>query len=372
MFLHDVPVAGCLTFRSKCGCIMSVYFYWSRLLLRRMGTQNMANRKKKKTNGGIYLVRRTGIVLLILVAVGAAVWGLSGRDVGVEPSGEEPSSEAEPVSDSSSEASESEDEVISLSESEPSSESEEEESEASESESESEAQQAPVSAAQPPTSNSGGDWSLILVNPTSPLPEGYQVALETVAAPYQVDARIADDLRMMFAHAKEDGITLIICSAYRSVEKQEQLFAAQTDRHKANGLSEEAAVAATANAIAVPGTSEHHTGLAVDIVTPNYQTLDSGFANTPAAQWLAEHAPDYGFILRYPLNKQSITQIMYEPWHFRYVGRPYAREITDSGYCLEEYAYVSATAQPKAQAENSEVSDEANGEASADDVQTEE
>ena len=89
--------------------------------------------------------------------------------------------------------------------------------------------------------------------------------------------------------------------------------------------------------IAVPGTSEHHTGLAADIVTPTHQTLDPQFADTAAGKWLLEHAADYGFILRYPEDKQETTKIIYESWHYRYVGEEHAKAIKESGLCLEEY-----------------------------------
>ena len=89
--------------------------------------------------------------------------------------------------------------------------------------------------------------------------------------------------------------------------------------------------------VTVPGTSEHHLGLALDILTGGYTTMDDGFGETKAGEWLAQNAPDYGFILRYPAGKEEITGIVYEPWHFRYVGKEYAKDITEKGVCLEEY-----------------------------------
>ena len=88
---------------------------------------------------------------------------------------------------------------------------------------------------------------------------------------------------------------------------------------------------------AYPGTSEHELGLAADIVTPSYQSLDSGYDQTDAFKWLVEHCADYGFILRYPKEKQDITKIIYEPWHYRYVGQEDAKIIMESGVTLEEY-----------------------------------
>ena len=101
------------------------------------------------------------------------------------------------------------------------------------------------------------------------------------------------------------------------------------------------AVAAALTLVTRPGFSEHHTGLALDIVTPTYQNLDEGFAETAAFGWLDQNAAEYGFILRYPKNKESVTQINYEPWHYRYVGVEYAKAIKESGYCLEEFLWVT-------------------------------
>ena len=89
--------------------------------------------------------------------------------------------------------------------------------------------------------------------------------------------------------------------------------------------------------VTVPGTSEHHIGLALDILTGSYTSMDDGFGETEAGIWLAENAPDYGFILRYPSGKEEITGIVYEPWHFRYVGIKYSKYITQHGICLEEF-----------------------------------
>lgn len=87
----------------------------------------------------------------------------------------------------------------------------------------------------------------------------------------------------------------------------------------------------------MPGTSEHHTGLALDLITPGYQQLDDGFENTAAFKWLDKHSAEYGFVLRYPKDKEDITKIIYEPWHYRYVGVNAAETIKANGWCLEEY-----------------------------------
>ena len=97
------------------------------------------------------------------------------------------------------------------------------------------------------------------------------------------------------------------------------------------------ALAAASRISALPGTSEHETGLAFDIVALSYQNLDRGYADTPEAKWLAENAVDYGFILRYPEGKEEVTGIIWEPWHYRYVGVSIARDVTGAGITLEEY-----------------------------------
>ena len=93
----------------------------------------------------------------------------------------------------------------------------------------------------------------------------------------------------------------------------------------------------TKKSVAVPGTSEHATGLALDITSADYAQLDDAQANTAEAKWFAENCWKYGFILRYPPEKSDVTGIIYEPWHYRYVGKDAAKEITESGMTLEEY-----------------------------------
>lgn len=305
----------------------------------------MAKKSKKNSRGGSFAFRRI-LVLLVVLGLGAlAIRALLTTLPSIVDSNAEASAQVDEPSEqpSADNAEDSSEEPSAPSESEPeaedsSSQSEEsEEEESSESEPESAAEITPEPIYTQPES---GEWSLLLVNPTNPLPENFSVQLEQVTDGYQVDARIADSLRRMFNHAKGDGINLMICSAYRAPEYQEGLFQAKKQEYLNAGWGEEEAIAATATIIAKPGTSEHHTGLALDIVTPSYQSLNDGFADTPAFGWLSEHAAEYGFILRYPSDKQDITQIIYEPWHYRYVGVDVAQEIKASGYCLEEYLAV--------------------------------
>jgi len=172
----------------------------------------------------------------------------------------------------------------------------------------------------------------------NPLPEDFEVGeLETVQGNYKLDIRAASYAREMIADAKEDGITLQLCSSYRARSLQQTLFDNKYNYYISNGWNEADAYAKTATIIAIPGTSEHQTGLCMDVVTPSYQVLDAGYAETDAAKWLAANAYKYGFILRYPKDKQEITKIIFEPWHYRFVGIENAKLIKDSGLCLEEY-----------------------------------
>lgn len=182
------------------------------------------------------------------------------------------------------------------------------------------------------------DPLLVLANVDNPLPEDFEVGeLEQVQGNYYLDSRAASYAREMIDAAKSDGITLQLCSAYRAKDLQQTLFDNKYNYYISNGWTADEAYAKTATIIAIPGTSEHQTGLCMDIVTPSYQVLDAGYAETDAAKWLAENAYKYGFILRYPKDKQEITKIIFEPWHYRFVGIENAKLIKDSGLCLEEY-----------------------------------
>ena len=181
------------------------------------------------------------------------------------------------------------------------------------------------------------EYYLLLANAENPLPQDWSIQTEEVQNGYEMDKRAAPAMREMIQAAKEDGVELMLCSAYRSVEKQQQLFDRSQQAYMAQGMSEEEAYAKTATETAIPGTSEHQTGLALDIVDASYQILDQGQEDTLVQQWLIEHSWEYGFVLRYPNAKSEITGIIYEPWHYRYVGREAAREMTELDLCLEEY-----------------------------------
>lgn len=186
------------------------------------------------------------------------------------------------------------------------------------------------------------DWMLTLVNPWNPLPEDYTFQLKRLSSGHQVDERCYPDLQDMMDACRNAGLSPVICSSYRSREKQEQLFQNKVERLTAAGYSPDQARTEAAKTVAVPGTSEHQLGLALDIVDVNHQTLDSSQESTDVQQWLIAHSWEYGFILRYPSEKSEITGIIYEPWHYRYVGKDAAAEIHEAGVCLEEYLEQAA------------------------------
>lgn len=183
------------------------------------------------------------------------------------------------------------------------------------------------------------DWRMVLVNPNVKLPDDYTVETETAdaATGKELQTEAAEAYRQMAKAAEADGVSLMLCSGYRSVEYQQGLFDKKVEQCLSEGLSQEDAEIKAATIVAAPGHSEHNTGLAADIVTPDHQMLDTAFEQTPAFAWLSQHAAEYGFILRYPQDKTAITGIIYEPWHYRYVGVDNAAAILQSGGCLEEY-----------------------------------
>lgn len=181
------------------------------------------------------------------------------------------------------------------------------------------------------------DWQLVLVNPWNKLPEDFRVELKKLSNGLRVDARIYDDLSAMLSDCRKAGLSPLVCSAYRSQETQTRLYRNKISRLRAAGYTAEKAVQEAGRWVAVPGTSEHQTGLAVDLVAASYQILDQKQEQTAEQKWLMEHCWEYGFILRYPTDKSEITGIGYEPWHYRYVGKTAAAAIHDSGLCLEEY-----------------------------------
>ena len=181
------------------------------------------------------------------------------------------------------------------------------------------------------------NWELLLVNKNHKVPEGYTVELEEVENVHQVDKRIAESLKQMLSDARKEGLSPIICSSYRTNAKQQKLYNNKVREYKRWGCSSEEAEELASYWVAIPGTGEHETGLAVDIVSENYQILDEKQEQTDVQRWLIDNSYKYGFTLRYPTDKKDITMINYEPWHYRYVGIDNATYMKEHDMCLEEY-----------------------------------
>lgn len=180
-------------------------------------------------------------------------------------------------------------------------------------------------------------WYLVLVNNKNPMKDGYVPELTELEPDYSVDSRIAKAAKQMLQDAEDAGLHILICSAYRSVERQEQVFNESLEERLDRGMGYWDAFADNRLSVAEPGTSEHALGLALDLISNQYTELDEGQEQTKEAKWLKENCHKYGFILRYPPEKTDITGIIYEPWHYRYVGVEDATKIMELGITLEEY-----------------------------------
>ena len=166
---------------------------------------------------------------------------------------------------------------------------------------------------------------VLLCNRWNPVPEDFEMNLVSIGK-FKIDASCSDALQQMLDDGKEDGFNITINNTYRSKATQENMWKVRQEKYMGQGMTLAEADAYIGRSVAVPGTSEHQTGLALDVnkTQKNYK-------------WLADNSWKYGFILRYPDDKIDITGIIYEPWHFRYVGKAFAKEVYDSGLCLEEY-----------------------------------
>lgn len=179
-------------------------------------------------------------------------------------------------------------------------------------------------------------WNLRLVNKDNPLPRDFSV--ETAeAAEGQLDSRAASALSQMVSDMEAQGLSPVVCSSFRTWEEQEALHQNKVNRLLSQGYSLASAEEEASRWVVPAGTSEHQLGLAADIVAADCQVLEEEQENTPEQQWLMAHCQEYGFILRYPRDKQGLTGVGYEPWHYRYVGVEAAQEIMSQGLCLEEY-----------------------------------
>ena len=183
---------------------------------------------------------------------------------------------------------------------------------------------------------------VIVANPWNPVPDDYVADFVTLSTEYAVDDCKVDrscyaDLLAMIDACNAAQPRALVVSAYRDFDHQTRNFTRKVNYYLGLGYSKEDAEKEAATEVAVPGTSEHQLGLAVDIIDTRLWDLTSEQANQPAQQWLMENSWQYGFIFRYPKDKIDVTGIIYEPWHYRYVGRELAAEIHYSGLTLEEY-----------------------------------
>ena len=176
------------------------------------------------------------------------------------------------------------------------------------------------------------EWNLIIVNRWNELPEDYSVELTELSNGQKVDSRIYPYLQEMFDAARAEGVYPVVREGYRTEEEQQEILDDKIQTYINQGYSQSRAERTAKEWVALPGTSEHQLGIAVDINADK-----SKCSNEEVYAWLAENAYKYGFILRYPLGKQEITGTSYEPWHYRYVGEDAALEIYEQGLCLEEY-----------------------------------
>lgn len=177
------------------------------------------------------------------------------------------------------------------------------------------------------------DWRLVLANYENELPEDFNIDLASIDKTRKVDSRIITELNNMLDAMRRDGISnMWIQSAYRDEKLQTTLFNEKVDSFMKQGKTKQEAEKLAMQTINKPRKSEHNLGLAVDFNYVNYE-----FETSSAFKWLQKNAEDYGFILRYRKDKEDITKVDYEPWHWRYVGKENAEKMNELDMCLEEY-----------------------------------
>ena len=185
------------------------------------------------------------------------------------------------------------------------------------------------------------DPMMVLVNHTNKMPDNYTFDTKECGSSTSVNKTLqtvaCDAFLAMQKAAAADGVTVWMQSGYRSVKYQTGLYERKTKYYTDRGYDTATAKEMAAAVVNPPGYSEHNCGLAADLNSPEHTGLDEGFENTTAFRWLCEHAVEYGFILRYPKGAEDKTEITYEPWHWRYVGRENAAKISASGLCFEDY-----------------------------------
>jgi D-alanyl-D-alanine carboxypeptidase len=176
------------------------------------------------------------------------------------------------------------------------------------------------------------EGNLVVVNHWNELPEDYDIELMELSNGQKIDERIYPYLQEMFNAARAEGIYPIVREGYRTEKEQQALYDEKVQAYINEGYSRSRAEKTAKEWVALPGTSEHQLGLAVD-----FNSVETSFENTKEFRWLKENAEKYGFVNRYPKNKTEITGINYEPWHYRYVGVENAKDMNQKGVCLEEY-----------------------------------
>ena len=181
------------------------------------------------------------------------------------------------------------------------------------------------------------DELLTLVNYKNKIPDDWKVDLVSLNDQQSIDQRAYQELKNMLNDAKKEGLNIIVCSSYRTYDKQKELFVNKVKEYLKEGYGYNEAQEAASMWVAKPNTSEHQLGLAVDLVSKKNQRLDDSQERTAEQQWLIKNCWRYVFILRYPSNKSDLTKVGYEPWHYRFVGKEHAKKITEQGVCLEEY-----------------------------------
>jgi len=158
-----------------------------------------------------------------------------------------------------------------------------------------------------------------------------------------LEAEAAAAYREMAEAAKQDEIELVLTAGYQDAAARQSAYEAAVQSYRESGCSEEEAAVRAATVQPAPEASEYATGYGADILAADSMEKDTGFADTRAYEWMEAYAAEHGFILRWPQERQAATGMVFEPWHWRYVGRDNALAIRASGLSLEEYLALEQT-----------------------------
>lgn len=181
---------------------------------------------------------------------------------------------------------------------------------------------------------------LMLIDRFSPIPEDFDdwIILDRIQGKF-LEKQAKIKCQELLDAAKNDGVDIKILSAYRTIGYQQTLWDESVSKYISCGYTYMEAMSEISKTVALPGHSEHNSGLAVDFSTPDSDDVEDDFYKSAQGRWLCKNAHKYGFILRYPRMKEHLTRIDYEPWHYRYVGAEAAGFIRESGLCLEEFLH---------------------------------